>query len=109
MNEVPAVDKRSVEPVENKRVKGSQFYLGLAFFITVLLLLVFAGFKLSVWLEDEQRAPVQEIVVSGATLKRDWNPILEEFISFLFDLGFNVSVFKSKTLYVPNIVLNWRY
>lgn len=69
MNEVPALDKRAVKradvSAQGQGVKGSQFYLGLAFFITVLVLLVFAGIKLSVWLEDEQKAPVQDIVVSG--------------------------------------------
>ena len=33
--------------------------------MTVLILLVIGGIKLSAWLEDEQRSPVNEIVVSG--------------------------------------------
>lgn len=61
MNGVPV----KVPVADDKPIKGSQFYLGLAFFITVLVLLVFAGIKLNVWLEDEQRAPVQDIFVSG--------------------------------------------
>lgn len=45
--------------------KSSHFYMGLAFFICLLLLLVFALLKLNAFLEDEQQAPVQDIVVSG--------------------------------------------
>lgn len=56
MNEVLAID----EPP-----KGSHFYMGLAFFICLLVLLVFGLIKLNAFLEDEQQAPVQEIVVSG--------------------------------------------
>jgi cell division protein FtsQ len=43
----------------------SHFYMGVVFFICVLLLLVFGLVKLNTWLEDEQQAPVQNIVVSG--------------------------------------------
>ena len=56
MSEVPLLDKPQ---------KGSQFYLGLAFFITLLFLLGVGLVKLNAWLEDEQQAPVQDIVVSG--------------------------------------------
>jgi cell division protein FtsQ len=45
--------------------KSSHFYMGLAFFICLLLLLVFALLKLNAFLEDEQQTPVQDIVVSG--------------------------------------------
>lgn len=56
MNEVLAIDETP---------KGSHFYMGLAFFICLLVLLVFGLVKLNAFLEDEQQAPVQEIVVSG--------------------------------------------
>ena len=56
MSEVAALDKPR---------KSSHFFMGLAFFICLLLLLVFAVAKLNAWLEDEQQAPVQDIVVSG--------------------------------------------
>ena len=49
----------------DKPRKGSVFYLGLAFFICLLVLLAFALVKLNAWLEDEQQAPVQNIIVSG--------------------------------------------
>lgn len=52
-------------PVVVEERKGSHFYMGLAFFICLLVLLVFGLVKLNAWLEDEQQAPVQEIVVSG--------------------------------------------
>jgi cell division protein FtsQ len=39
--------------------------MGLAFFICLLVLLVFGLLKLNAFLEDEQQAPVQDIVVSG--------------------------------------------
>lgn len=45
--------------------KGVHFYMGLAFFICLLVLLAFALIKLNVFLEDEQQAPVQDIVISG--------------------------------------------
>jgi cell division protein FtsQ len=56
MNELPALDKPP---------KGSHFYMGLAFFICLLVVLGYALVKLNYWLEDAQQAPVQDIVVSG--------------------------------------------
>lgn len=56
MSELPALDKPQ---------KNAHFYMGLVFFICLLGLLIFAVSKLNVWLEDEQQAPVQDIVVSG--------------------------------------------
>ncbi|WP_158971717.1 cell division protein FtsQ/DivIB [Paraglaciecola sp. L3A3] len=56
MSDLPSLDKPN---------KGPQFYLGLVFFIIVMVLLIFAGLKLHAWLEDEQQAPVQEIFISG--------------------------------------------
>jgi cell division protein FtsQ len=56
MSELPALD----EPR-----KGSHFYMGLVFFISLLLFLMFGLVKLNAFLEDEQQAPVQDIVVSG--------------------------------------------
>ena len=52
-------------PALSEDRKGSHFYMGLAFFICLLLLLVFGLVKLNAFLEDEQQAPVQDIVVSG--------------------------------------------
>ena len=48
-----------------KLQKGSDFYIGLMFFICLLMLLAYGVFKLNIWLEDEQQAPVQDIIVSG--------------------------------------------
>ena len=59
MSEFQALDKPR---------KGSDFYIGLAFFICLLVLLAFALIKLNAWLEDEQQAPVQDIIVSGDKL-----------------------------------------
>jgi cell division protein FtsQ len=59
MSELPALDKPR---------KNSHFFMGLTFFICLLVLLVFAVAKLNAFLEDEQQAPVQEIVVSGDRL-----------------------------------------
>lgn len=56
MSELPALDKPQ---------KSSHFYMGLGFFICLLVLLVFGVAKLNTFLEDEQQAPVQDIVVSG--------------------------------------------
>lgn len=56
MSELPALDKPR---------KSSDFYIGLAFFICLLVLLALALVKLNAWLEDEQKAPVQDIIVSG--------------------------------------------
>lgn len=56
MNDLPALDKPH---------KGSSFYIGLMFFICLLVLFTVAVLKLNVWLEDEQQAPVQDIIVSG--------------------------------------------
>ena len=56
MSELQALDKPR---------KGSQFFIGLVFFVCLLMLLAYALVKLNAWLEDEQQAPVQDIVVSG--------------------------------------------
>jgi cell division protein FtsQ len=55
----------SVLPALNKPRKGSEFYMGLTFFVCLLVLLAYSVVKLNTWLEDEQQAPVQDIVVSG--------------------------------------------
>ena len=52
-------------PTLGKPQKGSDFYIGVMFFICLLILLAYGVFKLNVWLEDEQQAPVQDIIVSG--------------------------------------------
>ena len=52
----------------DKPRKSADFYIGLGFFICLLLLLVFGLFKLNAWLEDEQQAPVQDIIISGDRL-----------------------------------------
>lgn len=49
----------------DKPLKGPNFYIGLGFFICLILLLAYGLIKLNVWLEDEQQAPVQDIVLSG--------------------------------------------
>jgi cell division protein FtsQ len=56
MSELPALDKLR---------KGTYFYMGLAFFICLLVLLAYSLFKLDAWLEDEQQAPVKDIIISG--------------------------------------------
>ncbi|MEP2651469.1 MAG: cell division protein FtsQ/DivIB [Paraglaciecola sp.] len=55
----------SEQPLLEKSSKGSQFYAGLVFFVTLIILLVIGVIELVAWLEDEQQAPVQNIVVSG--------------------------------------------
>ena len=55
----------STLPALDKPRKGSQFIIGLVFFVCLLLLLAYALVKMNVWLEDEQQAPVQDIIVSG--------------------------------------------
>lgn len=57
MSELPTLDSPR---------KGGQFIIGLVFFVCLLILLVYALVKLNAWLEDEQQAPVQEIVISGS-------------------------------------------
>tara|TARA_R110000751_G_scaffold307911_1_gene435109 strand:- start:25391 stop:26149 length:759 start_codon:yes stop_codon:yes gene_type:complete len=56
VTELPALDSPR---------KGAHFYMGLGFFICLLVLLVFGLLKLNAFLEDEQQAPVQDIVISG--------------------------------------------
>ncbi|MGS2719660.1 cell division protein FtsQ/DivIB [Paraglaciecola aestuariivivens] len=56
MTELPDLDKAP---------KGLEFYIGLGFFVCLLLGLGLGAYKLNAWLEDEQQAPVQDIVVSG--------------------------------------------
>ena len=55
--------------------KNSHLYMGLTFFICLLGLLAFALVQLNYWLEDEQQAPVQDIVVSGELTFIDNNSI----------------------------------
>jgi cell division protein FtsQ len=45
--------------------KNSHLLMGMTFFICLMGLLAFAVVELNAWLEDEQQAPVQDIVVSG--------------------------------------------
>ena len=52
-------------PALGKPHKGFDFYIGLTFFICLLMLLAYGLVKLDAWLEDEQQAPVQDIIVSG--------------------------------------------
>jgi cell division protein FtsQ len=52
-------------PELSKPIKGTDFYIGLGFFVCLLVSLAYALVKLNVWLEDEQQAPVQDIIVSG--------------------------------------------
>lgn len=49
----------------DKPRKGLQFFMGLGFFLCLLVVLIVGVVKLNAWLEDEQQAPVQDIVVSG--------------------------------------------
>jgi len=52
-------------PVMKMLHKNPHLCMGLTFFISLLGLFVFALVELNKWLEDEQQAPVQNIVVSG--------------------------------------------
>ena len=45
-----------------------QMVIGMAFLLTLLVLLVMGAFKLIAWLDDEQQVPVQQIVISGTRL-----------------------------------------
>lgn len=66
MSELAALDKPR---------KSSHFYMGLTFFILLLVLLTYGVVKLNVWLEDEQQAPVQDIVISGERIFIDAHQI----------------------------------
>jgi cell division protein FtsQ len=46
-------------------VEKTPFAIGFPFFCLVLVLLIYSGVLAYQWLQDEQRLPVQEIVVSG--------------------------------------------
>ncbi|TDF39352.1 FtsQ-type POTRA domain-containing protein [Alteromonadaceae bacterium M269] len=50
---------------EGSEDKEKSAVSGVIFFVLLLLVLVFAGFKSYQWLKDEQRLPVQNIVISG--------------------------------------------
>lgn len=50
---------------EHDAVKNHASWGGLAFLVLVLLSLVYAAVVINDWLEDEQQAPIQQIVVSG--------------------------------------------
>jgi cell division protein FtsQ len=59
MSELPALDKSR---------KSAHFYMGLTFFVFLLVLLAYVLVKLNAWLKDEQDAPVQNIIISGEML-----------------------------------------
>lgn len=55
----------SPEGADENAHKNSGFIAGMLFLSALLAALIYGGFQLSAWLEDEQQAPVQKIVVSG--------------------------------------------
>lgn len=48
-----------------------QLVIGMAFLLTLLVVLVVGAAKLMAWLDDEQQVPVQKIVISGTRLYID--------------------------------------
>ncbi|WP_416306118.1 cell division protein FtsQ/DivIB [Neptunicella sp. SCSIO 80796] len=48
-----------------QRLLNPKFWLGVSFFVVVSLLAIWAVQQLNLWLKDEQRLPVQEIVIAG--------------------------------------------
>ena len=62
-------------PILQMHQKNLHLYTGLIFFVCLLVFLAFAVVKLNNWLEDEQQAPVQNIVVSGERIFIDENNI----------------------------------
>lgn len=50
---------------EDLKVSNQPAWGGLTFLVFVLVGLIYAGFELNDWLEDEQQVPVQQIVLSG--------------------------------------------
>jgi cell division protein FtsQ len=50
---------------QESNAKGGGFFAGMVFLTALLAALIYGAYQLRAWLEDEQRAPVQKIVVSG--------------------------------------------
>lgn len=51
------------------------FLIGFPIFVVVIAALIYAGFSAYQWLQDEQRLPVQEIVISGDLTMLDTNKL----------------------------------
>src|SRR5690606_30818015 len=56
MNETGSTKQRLLNP---------KFWLGVSFFVMVLLAAIWSVQQLNLWLKDEQRLPVQKIVIAG--------------------------------------------
>lgn len=50
---------------QQNRITNPQLWMGLLFFLLVVGTLIYAGVKVTSWLEDEQQVPVQRILVAG--------------------------------------------
>lgn len=50
---------------EGASAEKTPFYIGFPIFLVVIACMIYAGFGAYQWLQDEQRLPVQEIVISG--------------------------------------------
>ncbi|MFT6268564.1 MAG: cell division protein FtsQ [Alphaproteobacteria bacterium] len=55
----------------NQAAHKTPFLVGFPIFVLVVALLIYAGFGAYQWLQDEQRLPVQDIVISGELLMLD--------------------------------------
>ncbi|MFT4937364.1 MAG: cell division protein FtsQ [Paraglaciecola sp.] len=64
MSELPTSVEESTESVPEP-IRDFHFLGGMVFLALLLAALVYGAVQLSIWLEDEQQAPVQKIVVSG--------------------------------------------
>jgi cell division protein FtsQ len=64
----PVTNKHALQTAQQQSTSGADkapLAVGLPVFVSVLLLIIYAGYWANQWLQDEQRLPVQEIVFSG--------------------------------------------
>jgi cell division protein FtsQ len=72
LNQVATSEKgTSIDSVSMKMEQKTPFLIGFPIFVLVVALLIYAGFGAYQWLQDEQRLPVQDIVISGEILMLD--------------------------------------
>ena len=65
-NELAALSLANVGTKRDQQVEEkTPFLIGFPIFVIVIGLIIYAGFTAYNWLQDEQRLPVQEIVISG--------------------------------------------
>jgi cell division protein FtsQ len=64
MSELPTTIEKNAEATSEPQ-RDFRFLGGMVFLALLITALVYGAVQLSIWLEDEQRAPVQKIVISG--------------------------------------------